>query len=281
MPKVIVHNYSKFSIHLPESHVLPETVSRVPLYDRFLPHLGSYIYDGSVIIDVGANCGDTLASMFSANQKLKFICIDADDIFFPFLVHNSNRLKAEFPDVFVETIQAFVGIGDNISFLDNNGSTSRATNDGTGQKVFKKTLDEIVSPILKNNLKLSIIKIDVDGLDNEVIDSAEQTINESSPMLFFEADYRLESQYYSFLNTLDKLSDKNYSNWLLLDNYGEIILSTTDIDSVKQMFSYIHRQNKFRTVRTIGYYDVLVYKNKDRQIVNSAVNDFLSGMIRI
>jgi FkbM family methyltransferase len=280
MLTVRIHNYSKFSLHLPETHQLPSLAAMVPLYDRFLPHLGAYFYDDSLIVDVGANCGDTVVGMYCANPKLKFICIDADDIFYPYLLHNTSRLKAEDPNLFIETINAFVGMGDGVAFLENNGSTSRAADSGSGQKVSKQSLDQLVKPFLNHANRLALIKVDVDGVDYEVIDSGEQIIRTISPMIFFEANYTSNAQYVGFLRTLDKLTCMGYSNWLLLDNYGEIVLSTEDIDAVKQLFDYIHRQNQSRTIRTIVYFDVLAYRDKDKQIVNAAATDFLAGRIK-
>ena len=64
------YRFADFSIVLPADHALPIYQKAHRLYDRFLPHLSKYIESGSTVIDVGANCGDTVAAMFAARSKI-------------------------------------------------------------------------------------------------------------------------------------------------------------------------------------------------------------------
>ena len=66
----IEYKYNDFSILLPADHMLPLYQKVHKKYDKFLPHLVKYIKNYSTIIDVGANCGDTLAGMVDANKNI-------------------------------------------------------------------------------------------------------------------------------------------------------------------------------------------------------------------
>src|SRR5215203_6027449 len=71
-------------IDLPGNHPLPRYQRDYPLYDRFLPMLVSRLPDTAQIIDVGANCGDTVAAMYAANPRLRYLAIEPDPAFFKY-----------------------------------------------------------------------------------------------------------------------------------------------------------------------------------------------------
>ena len=60
-------------------------------------------------MDVGANVGDTLASMVAQNSLGSYICIEPDSSFFLFLEKNIERMKGKIVGLKIETIQALVG----------------------------------------------------------------------------------------------------------------------------------------------------------------------------
>ena len=60
-------------ITLDFTHRLPDYQFSHPYYDRFLPHLVSYLPSHSVVIDVGANVGDTLVGMIGANSEIEYL----------------------------------------------------------------------------------------------------------------------------------------------------------------------------------------------------------------
>ena len=91
----INHRYrlGNFEIILPAEHMLPFYKSKYSRYDKFLPFLAEYFKDGDLIIDVGANVGDTVVQIFLVNNKLSFICIEPDSRFFKYLLYNIKRLE--------------------------------------------------------------------------------------------------------------------------------------------------------------------------------------------
>ena len=55
--------HAGYQLCLPKDHLLPHYQREHRLYDRFLPFVARALPAGTAAIDVGANCGDTLAAM--------------------------------------------------------------------------------------------------------------------------------------------------------------------------------------------------------------------------
>src|SRR5260221_6312403 len=91
------YRYRNFSIRLPADHLLPFYQSMYGTYDKFLPHLVRYLQPPATVIDVGANCGDTLAGMYDANDRLSYISVEPDEAFFQYLSENALRMRNSNP----------------------------------------------------------------------------------------------------------------------------------------------------------------------------------------
>src|ERR1700728_3258116 len=105
------YRYRNVSIQLPADHLLPFYQSMHGTYDKFLPHLVRYLQPYATVIDVGANCGDTLASMYDANDRLNFICVEPDEVFFRYLSENALRMRISNPGASIRLYKALVGKG--------------------------------------------------------------------------------------------------------------------------------------------------------------------------
>ncbi len=75
----------------------------------FLPHLVKYLPKDSVVIDVGANVGDTLAGMASCNRRLNYVCIEASKEFFSDLEKNTELMRNQCKHLSVSLCNTFVG----------------------------------------------------------------------------------------------------------------------------------------------------------------------------
>jgi hypothetical protein len=105
----IVHQIGKLKIVLPHGHELPIYQQQCPQYDRFLPHIAKYLPSNSFVVDVGANCADTLAGMINANPSLNFLCIEADDYFYQYLTSNVSEIQKKYSHSIIKTVKALAG----------------------------------------------------------------------------------------------------------------------------------------------------------------------------
>ena len=268
--------YKDFKILLPSDHQLPTYQHMYRLYDRFLPFLAKHISPGSSVVDVGANCGDTLAAMVCANSSLRYICIEADRSFFLLLEENKNRIKEAHHGATIILHRALVGKDVGNVALEGSGGTKRAiavpqgfTDDPSLRPL---TLDSLLADGSAENVRL--LKSDVDGYDFDVLDSAAEVIGAHSPLLFFECDFRDDRQKDGYIRTILWLQSKGYVWWTIFDNFGAIVMHTSCMDTVMQLLSYVWKQTLGRATRTIYYLDVLASTPRDADLVSLVLDEY-------
>lgn len=231
---------------------------------RHLPPSGT-------VVDVGANCGDTLAAMWSENDALRFVCVEADDEFFGYLTRNIARIKEVQRSAHIQAIKALIGTATAKAQLAGSGGTKHAVI-GAGDHSFQR-LDDLVT----GNVRL--IKSDVDNFDHDVLDSARAVIEAQRPILLFECQYEQAAQKAGFERTVAWLSATGYSTWVVFDNFGEVMLETGDTASIYQLMDYVWRQNQNQnqnlTTRTTYYYDLLACTAGDSSFVRRVLADYL------
>lgn len=267
------YKYNDFSVILPAGHMLPKYQRDHSRYDRFLPHLASYIQGEATIIDIGANVGDTLAGMASMNSKPTFICIEPDAEFFELLKQNISRIEQSKPGLKVHAVKALIGKTVSGASLEGKGGTKHAVLDKSGT-LASKALDQVLAPY-GNIPQIRVLKSDVDGFDYDVIDSSLATIRQHKPIVFFECQQDDLSQKIGYQNTFDALQAEGYTDWTLFDNFGQVMIRTPDLKIVEQLIDYVWSQNLRKTTRTIYYYDVLATQSSDVDFVSKVLNDYI------
>jgi FkbM family methyltransferase len=232
----------------------------------------------ATIIDIGANCGDTLASMYDANDRLSYICVEPDEVFFGYLSENAVRMRNSNPAASIRLYQALVGKSVSQATLQGHGGTKHAVEVkdlAAAKSIASVTLDSLVLPIQTGGVQL--LKSDVDGYDFDVLDSAEHLIAEHIPILFFECHFGNLKQKIGYQATIEALRRRGYREWTIFDNYGDVVLLTHESETLFQLFDYIERQNAGLTTRTIHYVDVMTSTERHEALVIRVVSDYLRG----
>jgi FkbM family methyltransferase len=257
-------------IRLEQTHRLPDYQETYPYYDRFLPHLVAYLPANSVVVDVGANVGDTLAGMIGSNADIEYICVEADSEFYAELLSNVDNMREQFPDTKIHTVNKFAGDSiDNVS-LAGSGGTKNAVLGGT---IRSESLEKIIKNIETKN-ELSLIKTDVDGFDYDVIRSAYGALS-SIPPLYFECMYENNDQLSGYIQLFAELKDRGYENFSLFDNFGQYICCSTSVSQLEQLLDYVAKQNFSDGTRTYNYYDILAYSKADEEQIDSIISDYV------
>lgn len=271
----VEYAYPTFSIRMPVDHKLGHYQRQHKLYDRFLPHLARYLPEGGTVVDIGANCGDTLAAMVSENPRLNYVCIEPDDRFFGLLEENTHRIRAVEPGLSVRLVKSLIGKAVTNVSLEGSDGTKKAVVGSDSDGLLRSTaLDQVLTGAEAAGLVL--LKSDVDGFDFDVIDSAEALIDSRNPMLFFECQLDHDFQKIGYEKTITKLFHRGYVHWVVFDNFGEVVLRTGSAEDVLQLLGYVWRQNMKRTSRTIHYFDVLGSGMRHRNVVNECVRDYFA-----
>ena len=260
-------DYGGFDILLPATHALPDLLRHHPRYDHFLPQLAASLQAGDLVVDVGANVGDTLAGMVAANPDLSFACIEPDPEFLGFLTGNVDRIRAAVPQLRAVVVPALVGLQVSAASLTGSDGTRHAL-PGPGPHR-AETLDALLAR--EDVGRVRLLKSDVDGFDHDVLMSAQGTLRRDRPLLFFECQYVDAVQKDGFERTIAFLCDLGYVDWTVFDNYGEVMLRTRQVEAVRELIGYVWRQNEGRATRTVHYLDILAACPADAGIVRAAL----------
>ena len=205
-------------IILPPGHLLSLYESVYPKYDRFLPTVIGKIKENEVIIDIGANIGDTLFRLLNINTRPYYYCIEADNFFFEYLQKNKKSLDVNIQNKII-LIKTFVGDQLQGNLSETTTGTKSLIESDLGIK--SKKLDDIIMEYKIKNIKL--IKVDVDGFDYNILFSAINELKINKPDVFFEYMPLDELGKKNYLRLIEKLNEIGYSNWTMLDNYGSVI----------------------------------------------------------
>ncbi len=262
--------FGRFSVRLPPGHLLPVYQRKHPSYDRFLPLLAGHLQAGSTVIDIGANCGDTVAAMAAQNPHLYYLCVEPDEVFHRYLQSNITLMQTVAPDLRIEAVMAMVGKEVTNAGLAGSGGTKHAL-PGAGA-LAATSLDEI--SLTGDRPPVRLLKSDVDGFDYDVINSASELIRRDRPLLFYECQFFDETQRTGFENLMASLGEAGYMRWTLFDNFGEVMLSDTSPAQIKQLMAYAWRQNQKRATRTVYYYDVLAAVPADAALVDRVLGEY-------
>ena len=264
------YNYKNFSIHLPLNHMLPYYQQTHLKYDKLLPIISRYVKQNEMIIDIGANVGDTLAAMVDKNSNPLYLCIEPDDEYYSYLVRNVQIIKKAIPNLKVHLLKQFVGKQITNISLDKKRGTAKANL--LNGKIKSKTLDEIIDEF-KNTEKIKLIKVDTDGFDYDVLESSSKIIEKNKPLLLFECYYEHQYQYINYKTIIKKLQSLGYVYWTIFDNYGEIIITTQNLETIFNLMEYVRKQNLGKTTRTIYYYDLFACCENNKEIVDNVIKE--------
>lgn len=230
-----------------------------------------YLPNNTLVIDVGANVGDTLVGMLGNKDNLEYLCIEASDDFFSDLEKNVQLLLSQNSELRISIVNEFVGRDvTDVSMVGKNG-TKHAVIDGGGIK--SKTMTSILSELDIDSSRLSLLKTDVDGFDWDVIRSSFKVL-QHNPYVYFECEYDDLEKMRSYKELFAEMVSIGYSKFAFFDNFGQFIVSTDNLTEVGELLDYVKRQNFHNSTRTYHYYDVLAYPHNKCEEVDLMIAEY-------
>lgn len=237
-------------IELPPSHNLPAIRAKCLHYETEIVRLAEFLLMAEkrlVMVDVGANVGDTVALLPSRGRG-HFLCIEASPTYFRFLERNLGELPN------VRCINALVTEpGDSshrAALVEAAGSAhvAQLASSNAISTVRRTTVDQV---LVENNdfPTPNFLKIDTDGYDFKVLRGSAKLLQESHPAIHFELSFRHWKTIggAKWKQAADFLSINGYQQCLLYDNLGYLV----DVDSFERpsvlpsMESYAFRRDQF------------------------------------
>ena len=250
------YRISGYAIQLDADHKLPAYQRDHPYYDKFLPHLVKHLPANTLVVDVGANVGDTLVGMISSNDKLHYLCVEASNHFFSDLKKNTRLLKEQNQALRITLSNDFVGNELTNVALEGQGGTKHAVQ-GAGS-IRSKTLTALITEHGLTQGDISLLKSDVDGFDWDVIRSSYEVLIDK-PYVYFECQYDNLEQLNSYREVITEMRVLGYSRFSFFDNFGQFVVSTDNPSVIDDLLNYVARQNFHQGTRTYFYYDILAH----------------------
>jgi FkbM family methyltransferase len=250
---------------LPPEHLLPIYKQKNRLYDSFLPVLATRLPKNCIVVDVGANIGDTCKSMYSSNPSLSFVCVEPDAKFFKYLKFNTRRIPKE--NLFLHKLLVTESSG-SLKLVGKGGTKSMKVSDQSSIKT--TTLDSLCAD-LDVNFQIGLIKSDVDGFDFDVLLSGRSVISKKQPLVFAEFFFIDSSSLSKYLRIVNFLISVNYTSAHIFKNSGEFKFS---ID-LNQLENFLRKSvNSSDLFVGASYFDILFSADNFTNVANFAVNDF-------
>jgi len=260
--------YGNFLLTVPKSHPIIKLQETQPYRDLNIGVSAKYMYQkypDKIIIDIGANVGDT-AALIASQTKSQLLLVESSDYFYDFLVKNSRLFENR-----VKTVKCFIGGGESISGdLVHWGGTAYFLENSGQSKIPTSRLDDICQG------SACLVKIDTDGFDFDIILNNLSFLKNNKPGLIFENQIRSLDDLNKCNEVFKKLSSIGYENFVFWDDPGFLITSTNSLDTVADLNRYLFEiWHHTQATKSIYNYDVLCLTADDKDVFES-VKSFYS-----
>jgi FkbM family methyltransferase len=243
-----------------------------------------------LIIDIGANIGDTSIAIFAKNDTSHIVGVEPDLSFYNECISNITKNKLE---------NRFYGVNKFISSEKGAFSIKISENKSTGYKVENTnltdnkeintiTFEELITeiPVSKKN-SFDLLKIDTDGYDWDILLSFADYAKKSiflPRFIFFEMQTFLNNNekepkgrdeiLKKYEKSILEIYDLGYTNFCLFDNFGTFVKKTNSPSEIFELNNYIKRSQIDNHHTTIFFFDVLVYNDTEKTQVDLFLNEF-------
>ncbi|WP_341899985.1 FkbM family methyltransferase [Synechococcus sp. UW140] len=273
-------SYGPLILHLPEGHPLPQYQQLYPFYDRLLPILVrrlSSAWQSPVLIDIGANIGDTTIQCCAVNDNLSVLAVEPNADFAKMLWKNIEandlyRAVVVSTDIVARTSSAYLAKKSGSLFT---GDVIEADPKASAQSRFSKTIYEIIAEINIEPSNIVFVKSDTDGNDAQIVESFCDCLERCSSFkplgLWFEAqpyandlgvnDPSLYSNLDLLKQSLERLVHNGYKYFAAIDNYGVPIMQGVDHMIINSLMQYsVLSRTKGQTL-PFYFVDIVSYRN--------------------
>jgi FkbM family methyltransferase len=178
--------YQGWTLAYPSRSIVGRAAADGLIWDRHLIEIVRGLPEGSTVCEVGSNIGASLLTMARAREDLEFVCVEPSPRFFPYLRQNVKRngLGAR-----VRMKHVLVGPAGERWTLTSNTSTGSVV-DGEYDQHIALGADEFTAVSLDSLFgpgeEPSFLKIDTDGFELRVLQSAEEMLRRALPVVFAE-----------------------------------------------------------------------------------------------
>ena len=200
------------------------------IFDKKVYETGlKHIKENTIVLDVGANFGQLSILFSKAKKNISVYSFEASKYIYEILVKNIRINNA---NVFAynnlvgnESKKNSIIKKLEISKFNTYGSNKIERIDASNNSNETEIIDFIKIDDIQFNKKISLMKIDVQGYDLEVLKGAKKTINLHQMAIIFEYEKDFEKDFnYTFKNFVEFIDEINYKIHLKIDSSNYLIL---------------------------------------------------------
>lgn len=247
------YRIGRYDVMLPAGHRLPWFQSVFPAYDRYAAPLLRDLCRGAsapLLIDVGANVGDTTLLALDAVPDLGVVAVEGDASFLDYLRRNTQQVAAQ-----VEVVDSFVEV-DSLDGLAYRGGPSTGgfvagPAESTAPMV---SVVELLGRAAGHDLV--IWKSDTDGLDLPILDRSWAEIDQACDVVWFELDPFLDTEAGARLPHLVAQLAASDRVVLVYDNAGRRMLTVPAASAPDVLRGLTHWLSEPTIPGETAYFDV-------------------------
>lgn len=248
-----------YEIEAPENHLLIKVLKSQPYRDLCVGITAKYIsakYPDATMIDIGANIGDT-AALIATYARNKLILIEASDYFYDILVRNTSQLPN---DIVIKKV--LISDGSKVSgfFRHSEGTASFHEREDGEAKINTERLSSVADE------KTCFIKTDTDGYDFKILIDSLEWLASAHPAILFENQIYNNQDLNSADDLYTRLMQIGYAYFIVWDDPGFHLVSTTSLDILKDLNRYLFKVFQNDGHKSIYNYDVLCLHEIDKDV---------------
>lgn len=247
---------------MPKAHTITFNLANYPYYNsnlqRIVQQYEQYQQNKFVVVDVGANIGDTLL-MLRQVTSAPVHCFEGNDYYFDLLSKNTQGI----PNAFLHKAM----------LSSTPGSTNMKSEMGYGTAELVAGNTQVQFDSLDNFFankfpgdRVGVLKTDTDGYDIKILYGAANLLTTQRPVVFLEYDRTLfEKNGDDGTTFFNFMKQHNYNGVLVYDNYGKLVC-VTHLDQ-EQTIASLHSYIKNNTV-TFPFFDLAIISKADEAFFN-------------
>lgn len=270
-----------FVLDMGKNHLLSDYQEDCPMFSRFIPYLGELAEEirgeHGVIVDLGANVGDTVAALIK-HTNAAVLCIEPTDEYYHLLNKNLFVMNAEER---IRTIQAFISNKKkNYQSIVSRGGTA-VQQESSQSTIPTFSLPEVFVQCDIALDQIALIKTSTSGNDAGAVLSLGDSLREMKPVFYIETDMSmtvdravLDSQLDAYLQMDDYLAAHDYEVCFIFDNFGNLLCKGTP-ETLKDIHRYMYRMAMGKSNRTFYYIYILACRKELEEQCADAVRRYI------
>lgn len=268
-----VRYFPPFGLAIPPGHPGDSLILKFPSYDIFFPLLSAISQERrqGITVDVGANIGLNFAKSCEHFPNQAWILMEGDLGYADTLESNVRVVASKAPNASGKVVRAIVGnesLGGAGKIVTDRGTGSWKAGEGGNLPI---PLDKLLPEANSEGSRVVLLKIDTDGYDWNVLESAGQVIENDAPMIFFEAYVSSKLDNLFHYDRAVKTLERFYTRCAVFDNAGGLIHRSLPVSDARELILYTYRHTLGLFSKKISYFDFLLYNDDDVDLVNSSI----------